>query len=701
MQLIHLAIRRIVVTIAIVAPIPALCQTPDWAGRALGNIIGPSSQAAITIEDIARLRDIGGLQLSPDGKYLAFSVRQAVPEIDAYVIRWFVANTTGVYKIKQIDVDGGQPIPSMLLGFPQAALPDALPIWAPDSQRFAIRRQESQRIELWVVDVASARGTMIADGAYQVSSFAWISPTRLTYGTSLSFERYQDAIEQESRHGWLWDARIAHSTGRLRPMIPDCAASPNDPACTRRTWLVDLSDGTRRQIDGTSDKNEGQEAALAPRRRADGASLFLDIVDQRFAQAGTPLMRVSTDIRGAKRCSSEACVGARFRAFGWGSDGKAIWFVKSLSDQGRDDGAPGDQMAIFEWRPNSGSVRQVYSIAGTLDSCQLSNEMVFCIEERSTKPAAIVAISLISGKRAVIADPNPMFMGKRFPRIERLILHDGSGAPYFSQIVYPINFNPSQKYPLVVTQYNDRGFLRGQVGNEYPIFPMAEEGFFVLSVNWGRPPNDLTRLSIDLLNKDYSEHGREIIRKVIDSGVDYMIATGFVDEKKIALTGLSAGAEIVNYMLQRTDRFATAIASSGAQDATFFALMPEGPLRTRLMNEFGASRTVERSNAALDDISWSNKGEKLKTPYLINVGEYEAMIGFEGTQSIIHAGGPLEMRIFPDEQHIKYHPRTYIGIYENNMQWLKFWLNGEIDPSPTLADQYRRWKSMSRPNAGN
>jgi hypothetical protein len=53
------------------------------------------------------------------------------------------------------------------------------------------------------------------------------------------------------------------------------------------------------------------------------------------------------------------------------------------------------------------------------------------------------------------------------------------------------------------------------------------------------------------------------------------------------------------------------------------------------------------------------------------------------------------MRIFPDEEHIKYHPATYRGIYENNLQWLRYWLKGQIDPSAGLARQYERWKKFA------
>src|SRR3546814_4567827 len=42
---------------------------------------------------------------------------------------------------------------------------------------------------------------------------------------------------------------------------------------------------------------------------------------------------------------------------------------------------------------------------------------------------------------------------------------------------------PFLSYPLVVVQYDTRGFLRGGTGDEYPIQALAASGFAVLSVS--------------------------------------------------------------------------------------------------------------------------------------------------------------------------------------------------------------------------
>ncbi|PJG47207.1 hypothetical protein CAF53_02345 [Sphingobium sp. LB126] len=266
--------------------------------------------------------------------------------------------------------------------------------------------------------------------------------------------------------------------------------------------------------------------------------------------------------------------------------------------------------------------------------------------------------------------------------------------PAILVVAEPAITNVAAHYPLVVTQYASRGFLRGQVGNEYPMYPLAAAGFVVLSIDWTRFTNFEQSHTPAEWNAMFAQKGRELVWSGIRRGIDELIAAGLVDPAKMALTGLSGGAENVHFVLQRDDRFAAAIASSAAADLTFFALASEDGDRERLMKTFNSPTVIPQPGSKIYDLAWSNKPEKLVTPLLINVGEYEALIGFEGISAIKTIGGPLEVRIFPGEQHLKYHPRAILGVYENNLQWLQFWLMNKEDPAPEFSEQYQRWREM-------
>ena len=58
-------------------------------------------------------------------------------------------------------------------------------------------------------------------------------------------------------------------------------------------------------------------------------------------------------------------------------------------------------------------------------------------------------------------------------------------------------------------------------------------------------------------------------------------------------------------------------------------------------------------------------------------------------------GTPTELYAFPDEAHIKMQPRHWLAIYERNLDWFRYWLQGERDPDPAKAGQYERWDKLS------
>ena len=664
----------------------AQASPPDWAGVALGqDLRGPSSSARVSADDLLRLRELGGLSLSPDGRLLAFSVRQADVEANRYAMRWFIAPTDGSRSPVPVEIDSGQPIPAYSYGQPQAYIPLEHAKWSPDQRWLAFRRMVDHRIELWIVNNEGKQATRISSGNPQVASFSWLSSNTILFRTGLNYDKFETQLNRESRNGWLFDGRIVLSSSLMRPGLPDCGQT--NLACDNRDFAYVIGGGVR------SADDQDMAAKAKNDAEASGASISTPPIDPRFGNAIRPIRRISTNVRGAPPCNGPFCVGARFNQFGWVKEGKSIWFLKNEGSTGSPDGEPADRTALYEWTLRTGKVRKVYEVDGVLADCSVHMSSAFCTEELATTPPRVVSVELVTGSKRILADPNPMFVQKTYPKIEKLIVRDSDNHIGFAHVVYPNGYKPGQRYPLVVVQYRSRGFLRGGTGNEYPIYPLSDAGFAVLSVDWPNYASFDTE-TVEEITTTYRRNGRALVWSAIEGAIDKVIAEGLVDPKRMALTGLSGGAEDVHYVLPRSNRFAAAIASSGMHDLTFFALVPEGPNRTRLMEMFDTTSVIPPAENEIYNLAWSNKPEKLQTPLLINVGDREAMIGFEGLQSIIHIGGPLEMRVFPDEQHIKYHPQSYAGIYENNLMWLNFWLKGKEDPRSEFAEQYRRWEAM-------
>ncbi len=681
----------------------------DWAGQAFASEVPvPRAGGAVTTGDLLALRDLGAMSLSPDGRWIAFSVRQAAPQVDDYAIRWFVVPSDGSSPPIPLPVDGGRPIRGRSAGLLDGAIARDPAKWSPDGARLAFRRRVGDRVELWAMAPATGVAERVADGTAQVAAFGWTPRGTLVFRTGLDMARFARSVEAEAGHGWLLNQRMTLFAARTpSPLPPDCR-TPH-PACDLRTLAV-APNGLLRSATPTEAAalDAGAQGAAASKAAGGGrgvvsgvgeggALAWTQAADPAKAGNARPLRQVVTDASGAGACAAPVCIGQDIRAIGWARDGASIWFLRRMSSRDDEARGPLDQFALVEWPLGAAPPRVAHRGYDLLEDCQAHGRWIYCVESSATRPMRIVAIDLDGGGLRVLADPNPTLRTKSFPRIRHVILKDPEGNFGFARLVYPNDYRAGRAYPLVVVQYRSQGFLRGGTpGDEYPILPLAAEGFFVLSVDM---PDDLRAWrNLDQMAVTRARRADQWALKslvgAIEAAIDPLIAEGLVDPRRVAITGLSWGAQSVHYALQRSDRFAAAIASQAAADITYYAQFPDGAEKRARMAGTGDRSVLAGPGSPILQSAWSPRPERLRTPLLLNLGQDEALFGFEGLAVLREADRPLEVRVFPGEGHTKYHPRNLAGVYENNLMWLTFWLQGREDPRPEFAEQYGRWRAM-------
>lgn len=690
---------------------PPAVADADWAGAALAaKAPRPIEGGAVTAEDLLRLRDMGGLAVSPRGDLAAFSVRQAAVVSNDYAMRWFVLRMSPGSDPVAVDIDGGQPIPLRQSGLPQAFIPSEPAKWAPDGRAFAFRRAVGDAVELWVVDAESLRPRRLASGEANVEAFLWTQDGVLLWRTGLVPAVHRSAVDAEARTGWLLDDRM--------PLFAARTPSPTPPACGRRR----VPSVCRVETFGLGAQGEARAATSAeeefvdrylgaqtpvsgPRTRkwgvisaeGDAGPIARTLAsDPSRADSLIPIRYVTTEALGGRECRLPACAGQTIDAVGAGRAGSTVWFIKRERSDGPQIGAF-DQTVVYEWSPIRDQVRQVLRTDARIEDCHALSDRLICVRSTSTRPSHIVAISLSTGRLAVLADPNPAFQTKTFPKVRKVGFLGIDGNPGYAHVVYPNDYRKGRSYPAVLVPYRSRGFLRGGTGDEVPIFPLAARGFVVISVDKPEFMREAAVMNRDAFEtygyaddfrdrRNTFEGDRRLLRRLQDEGL--------VDSRRVAITGLSAGSEMVHYALQRSDDFAAAIASQGANDATLLAMVPSGWARRLWMKMLNAETIVPRTGDPLLALAWSSMPERLQAPLLLNVGQNELMFGFEGVQALIDAERPVEVRVFPDETHVKFHPASYAGVYDNNIRWLQFWLQGVVDPDPAYSQVYARWTAM-------
>jgi dipeptidyl aminopeptidase/acylaminoacyl peptidase len=118
----------------------------------------------------------------------------------------------------------------------------------------------------------------------------------------------------------------------------------------------------------------------------------------------------------------------------------------------------------------------------------------------------------------------------------------------------PPNFDPHKKYPLILNIHGGPHVAYGHIF-EHEFQWMAAKGYVVLYPN----PRGSTTYGQEFGNViQYHYPGDDY--KDLMAGVDELIKLGYIDDKKLGVTGGSGGGLLTNWVVGQTNRFAAAIA---------------------------------------------------------------------------------------------------------------------------------------------
>ena len=258
------------------------------------------------------------------------------------------------------------------------------------------------------------------------------------------------------------------------------------------------------------------------------------------------------------------------------------------------------RQSLHAWDPNSNHLEVLTDDERRFHSCGQSRSHNVCVVETPKTPPRIVKFKT-TDRLDTVYEPNVDWFGSDSPRVEPLEWSDGHGNIAAGHLVYPAMHDPNKRYPLVVVQYRSRGFLRGGTGGEYPIFRLAAHGFFILSFD--RPDDhNLVATAVgsdDLVRLEWQNlYKRKRILDALEVQLSELVGRGLVDRTRIAITGLSNGADTVNYALINSEYFSSAIVSGGLWSQSSYFLMSEKAREVNATRGFGRhGATKERTGS--------------------------------------------------------------------------------------------------------
>ncbi|MDR3476383.1 MAG: Atxe2 family lasso peptide isopeptidase [Devosia sp.] len=386
-------------------------------------------------------------------------------------------------------------------------------------------------------------------------------------------------------------------------------------------------------------------------------------------------------------CAVPACQNVTITAIAWRRGQDQVVFT--TSDPGR-----GRAQSLLLWDLASDAVRPIARADGLIsgghgsslgESCSVGALAAVCVTASADTPPRLERIDLATGERRVLYDPNQDLAQAVGPRAEFLSWTDAKGRTFTGQLFPPASTRPGQAAPLFITYYGCAGYLRGGVGDEWPLASLAGAGIAALCIN--EPPTD--RLNPNQLSR----------YEAAMSGVEAIVAElgrrGIVDPHRVGMGGLSFGSEVTMWAAMKTDLLAAASMTSPSVTPTYFRFHSlQGPgFRKNLKRAWGLGapeETPERWRL----LSPAFNLDRIHAPLLLQMPEQEYLEASDYFAPLANSATPAEIFVFPNEPHVKFQPRHKLAAYERNLDWFRFWLQGYVDPDPLKADQYARWEAM-------
>lgn len=303
---------------------------------------------------------------------------------------------------------------------------------------------------------------------------------------------------------------------------------------------------------------------------------------------------------------------------------------------------------LFEVDLQSGKTTALTQTAGT-HNASISTSGNYILDQYSnlSVPNKVQIINRKGNQSSTILEAANPFTGKiALPKIELKSFTSADGkTPLNARILYPNNFDPTKKYPVMVYLYGgshaqlvtDRWL--GAAG--YFDLYMAQQGYIVFTLdNRGSDARgrDFTRVTHRNLGE--AEMADQLV------GINYLKSLAYVDSENMGIFGWSFGGFMSSsFMTKHNDIFKAAVAGGPVIDWKYYEIM----YGERYMD------TPEENPEGYEKTSMLNKADQLKGHLLIIHGAQDPVVvqqhSMEFIQKCIEAGKQVDYFLYPTHEH--------------------------------------------------
>jgi len=255
----------------------------------------------------------------------------------------------------------------------------------------------------------------------------------------------------------------------------------------------------------------------------------------------------------------------------------------------------------------------------------------------------------------------------------------GDGASVEGVLYKPRDFDSKKTYPLLVVIHGGpTGIDTPTVTPDryYPIERFVAKGALVLRPNYrGSAGYGGAFRALNVRNLGVGDYADVI------SGVDALIAKGFIDKTRIGSMGWSEGGYISAFITTSSDRFKAVSVGAGISDwMTYYANTDITPFAPQYLH--GTPWDDPDIYKKTSPISYVAKAQ---TPTLIQHGSLDRRVpianGFELRQALEDHGVPVKMVVYDGFGHPINKPKQQRAVMEENEAWFAHYIWGEPLPS--------------------
>ncbi len=673
------------------------------------TLLTAAGKKPFSIEALYQMKSVSDVQLSPDGKKIAFTVTGYSLEKGSSNSDIYLMNSDGSGQIRLTNNDAA----------------DFHPRWHADGEHLLFISTRENGAQVWMIRTTGGEAGQLTDFPMGVSGAEWLNDGyKVIFASGVFKECGADAGCNEElkkslkegalqahyaktlfyRHWTQWmDGKRSHlisydpETDQYRDLTPDnfnypalwgsFSVSPdgkfisvesNHDGNSWETTNKDVYEINRATLEQTNrtDDNEGYDGH--PRYSPDGKTIA-------FLRQNTPmfeadLMRLMLqDRKTGKTRELAANVKNSIRDFTWTPDGQGL--IIRVAEQG--------YYPLYYVDARGGKAHLLIRHA-TVDSYTANADVskLYFGSRAIDHPQEIYSAALKNKKarkaRQLTAFNEALLKDYDIRPFEELWIPSKTGKKIHTFLIKPHNFDPAKKYPAII---NVHGGPQSQWANsfrgDWQIYPAA--GYVLAFPN----PHGSTGYGQEFTNAISRDWGGKVYEDVM-SVTDHIAGLPFVDEKRMGAMGWSYGGYMMNWLQGHTDRFKAMVSMMGIFNLKSFY----GATEELWFPQWDLGGTPWDSD---DYVKWSPDSyvKNFKTPTLIITGERDYRVPYSQSLEYFTAlrkrGIEAELIVFKNDGHWPSHVKSMPFYYNAHLYWFHKYLGG----APAPYDMTKMWQNRA------